>query len=137
MNPASKAKLEKDMSNLQQQMKDLAKQLEKQCGMKDFNPLKNMNPNYPFNLIREESPQPSQPSQNGQHNNINSNSDSPFGPGFPFNQSNNNPFGTNSPFNQGIRFNRDPSSNNRHYKPPYRTEHRGPIIEEIDDSNSE
>lgn len=87
MDPKAKARLERDMTNLRKQMKDLGKQLEKECGMKDFDPLKNMNPKYPFNILPDK------------------NKDNPFGPGFPFNQSGNNgapnnPFGDGFPFNQ-------------------------------------
>ena len=53
MDPKAKAKLEKDMAKLRKQMKDLGKQLEDQCGMKDFDPLRNMNPHYPFNILPE------------------------------------------------------------------------------------
>lgn len=89
MDPKAKARLERDMANLRKQMKSLGKQLEKDCGMKDFDPLKNMNPKYPFNILPDKD----------------KNKNNPFGPGFPFNQPGNeknkdNPFGSDFPFNQ-------------------------------------
>lgn len=105
MDPKSIAKLEKDMANLRKQMKELGKQLDKEYGMKDFDPLKNMNPKYPFNILPDKNSKkkanpfgPGFPfnNQNNPNNPNNPNSNNPFGPGFPFNGF--NPFKNQNPF---------------------------------------
>lgn len=89
MTPEQIERLERDMANLRKQMKELGEQLEKEHGIKDFDPLKNMNPKYPFNIIPDK----------------NKNKKNPFGPGFPFNNRKDapeNPFGPGFPFNNGM-----------------------------------
>ena len=113
MNPKAKARLEKDMARLRKQMKDLGKQLERDHGMKDFDPLKNMNPKYPFNIIPDKNKPKETPfgphfpfgenSEFGKNQQSQAQSDNqnPFGPNFPFNQSS-NPFGENNPFFENL-----------------------------------
>jgi hypothetical protein len=104
MDPKAKARLERDMANLRKQMKDLGKQLEKECGMKDFDPLKNMNPKYPFNIIPDKNKKKETPfGPNFPFNDSNNQpSNNPFGQGFPFNQPQTNPFGENNPFFENL-----------------------------------
>lgn len=101
IDPKAKARLERDMAKLRKQMKDLGKQLEREHGMKDFDPLKNMNPKYPFNIL----PDKKKATKNNDNGNNENTAETPFGPGFPFtndftDDTNNHPFGKGFPFNQ-------------------------------------
>lgn len=110
MDPKAKARLERDMANLRRHMKDLGKQLEKECGMKDFDPLKNMNPKYPFNIIPDNTKKQENPfgpnfpfnDPDNPFHNTQSQPNNPFGEGFPFNQPHTNPFGQNNPFFENL-----------------------------------
>ena len=106
MNSKAKAKMEKDMEKLRKQMEKLGKQLEKDYKIKNFNPLKNMNPNYPFNISSD-------------NNTINNN---PFGTKFPFNNNSNQKFERfNNPFGHRFPFNLSQQHNATHvrHQPPF------------------
>lgn len=123
MNPRAKARLERDMANLREQMKKLGKQLEKEHGMKDFDPLKNMNPHYPFNILPDK------------NHKLDEKSNNPFGPGFPFNHSPNPFTNQNSSFQQSTPYDTgQPPKTQNHFNP---THTGGATVEEFFENEKE